>query len=256
MRRIFLNKNDIHNGNLILVNKSYPFIKREAEMIDALTAIGLISGEIILEKRTATMLIQLMNVLDCTKTIVPVSGYRTSKEQEKIYNDSLRENGEKFTKKYVALPHRSEHQTGMAVDLAQRSEKIDFICPNFPYTGICQKFRQKSIKYGFIERYPKGKENVTGIAHEPWHFRYVGYPHSEIIQNNNLTLEEYIEFIKGYQYSKKHLFLNHGHQYNEVFYLDVFKSKEVEVILPEDVPYQISGNNVDGFIFTLWREKV
>ena len=109
-----------------------------------------------------------------------------------IYTDSLRENGPEFTAKFVAMPGHSEHLTGLAIDLGLRQPKIDFIRPAFPYEGICQKFRELAPAYGFIERYPKGKEHITGIAHEPWHFRYVGTPYSETMAFKGMTLEEYL----------------------------------------------------------------
>lgn len=87
---------------------------------------------------------------------------------------------------------------GLAMDLGLNEGEIDFLCPYFPYEGICQKFREKSLAYGFIQRYQKDKENITLIAEEPWHFRFVGYPHSQIMYDKNLSLEEYILFLKRY----------------------------------------------------------
>lgn len=60
---------------------------------------------------------------------------------------------------------------------------------------ICDEFRKAAPDYGFIQRYAKNKEEITGISHEPWHFRYVGYPHSRIIKDNGFSFEEYTEFI-------------------------------------------------------------
>ena len=77
----------------------------------------------------------------------------------------------------------SEHQTGLAIDLGLASEEIDVIRPNFPYSGVCAAFRKQAADYGFILRYPAGKEAVTGIAYEPWHFRYVGVPHARFMLN-------------------------------------------------------------------------
>lgn len=148
--------------------------------------------QILLEREAAMALSILMEKLDGWKYIVPVSGWRSMREQTEIYTDSLAENGQAFTEKYVALPGHSEHQTGLAIDLGLRGSSIDFIRPSFPYEGICQRFRELAPAHGFIERYPKGKENITGIAHEPWHFRYVGLPHAEIISGFGLTLEEYL----------------------------------------------------------------
>ncbi len=75
----------------------------------------------------------------------------------------------------------------MAIDLALNEGNIDFICPKFPYYGICQNFRNIAPKYGFIERYKDEKKAITKISKEEWHFRYVGYPHSKII-----TEKEYV----------------------------------------------------------------
>ena len=93
----------------------------------------------------------------------------------------------------MALPGCSEHQTGLAIDLGLRGPEVDFLCPDFPYTGPCGDFRRLAADYGFVERYPAGKEPITGIAHEPWHFRYVGVPHAERMAAMGLVLEEYWE---------------------------------------------------------------
>lgn len=158
--------------DLIPVHESYPNILLEREAVQALS--------------------RVMEQIDGWRYIVPVSGWRSLEEQLKIYANSLRENGPEFTAKFVAMPGHSEHQTGLAIDLGLLQPEIDFIRPAFPYEGICQKFRELAPAYGFIERYPSGKESITGIAHEPWHFRYVDTPHSEVIAFKGLTLEEYL----------------------------------------------------------------
>lgn len=117
-----------------------------------------------------------MAELDGWRYITAVSGWRSQEEQREIYLQSLLENGEEFTNQFVASPGHSEHQTGLAIDLGLKQPDIDFLRPYFPYKGICQTFRELSTDYGFIERYQAGKEAITGIAHEPWHFRYVGVP--------------------------------------------------------------------------------
>ena len=82
------------------------------------------------------MLTDLLRTLHAEDSIVPVSGYRTMEEQRQIFSDSLRENGEEFTYQYVAVPGCSEHQTGLAIDLGERREEIDFIRPDFPLSLI------------------------------------------------------------------------------------------------------------------------
>ena len=172
--------------DLILVNRDHPYRDRG----NTLVPVG--ENRVLLSSRCAEPLIQLMDEIGAWGQIEIVSGWRSLKEQEQIYSGSLAENGAEFTSKYVALPGHSEHQTGLAVDLAFNLPEIDFLRPHFPYTGICGVFRDKAHDYGFIERYPKGKEGITGIAHEPWHFRYVGVPHARYMTQMRLTLEEYL----------------------------------------------------------------
>ena len=192
-----------------------------------------------------------MYARDCS-----ASGYRTMREQQEIYANSLREHGEDFTKKYVAIPGCSEHQTGLAIDLAENRDVIDYIRPDFPYTGMCGRFRELSVRYGFIERYPASCEQITRIAHEPWHFRYVGYPHSEAMREKAFTLEEYTDYLKQFPYQENHLlFKSHWRDF-EIFYVPVQENKDALIEIPEGIPYQVSGNNEDGVVLTLWRERL
>lgn len=254
MKTLILNREDVGKGDLILVNPSNP-ISYELED-DRLASVRPNFSEILLEGKVAGMLAEVTDFLDCERQIVPVSGYRTMKEQQKIYSDSMHDNGREFTQKYVAIPGCSEHQTGLAIDLAENKSDIDFICPSFPYTGVCQKFRELSVEYGFIERYPKGREFVTKIAHEPWHFRYVGYPHSKLIYDRGLVLEEYIEHIKRFSYGNAHLRLRYAGQDFEIFYVPMRSDKSVEVKIQDNIPFRVSGNNDDGFIITLWGHQI
>jgi len=80
--------------------------------------------------------------------------------------------------------------------LGLNKNEIDFICPDFPYEGICQRFRKEAVKYGFIERYQEGKEDITKVSYESWHFRYVGVEAAEEIMSQGLTLEEYMESVE------------------------------------------------------------
>ena len=169
---------------LMLVNQQHPVSLSPRSLV-------LVGGQVLLEQCAATALNQLMEELDGWQYITAVSGWRSQEEQCEIYLQSLLENGEEFTNKFVARPGHSEHQTGLAIDLGLKQPDIDFLRPNFPYEGICQTFRELAADYGFIERYPAGKEAITGIAHEPWHFRYVGVPHAKIMVDHNWTLEEY-----------------------------------------------------------------
>lgn len=251
MKAVVLDKNDIFKGCLVLVNRNHP-IHNSYYNSTKMIPINSNQYEILLESKTCALLTQLLKTIDNHNEIIPVSGYRTSKEQKKIYNESLLTNGESFTQKYVALPDRSEHQTGLAIDLAKKANHIDFICPDFPHTGVYGVFRKKATSFGFIERYQQEKEHLTGISYEPWHFRYIGYPHAQVLQNYNLSLEEYIQFIKNFHYGEKHFTLRQDTKLFEIFYVHA-ASEFTTIHLSKNDCYQISGNNVDGFIVTIWR---
>lgn len=252
MKTLTLRKEDIYTGNLLLVNASHPLTQSGENRLISMPAEH---EEIWIDRGAATALSYIFKELECSGKIVPVSGFRSSKEQRRIYFDSIKKNGKEFTENYVALPHCSEHQTGLALDLALKKEEIDFIRPDFPYEGICNKFRKTALKYGFIERYQKGKEQLTGIGHEPWHFRFVGYPHSEIMGENGLCLEEYIQELKRYPYEEGHYSITGENEEIEIFFLPIHSAAEITIGIPENSYYQISGNNMDGVIITLWRQK-
>lgn len=171
--------------NLILVNASHPCPCPVPEDLEPVKGV-------LLRREAAQALVRLITEVGGEAEITAVSGWRSEEEQAEIYCSSLRDNGLEFTEKYVALPGHSEHQTGLAVDVGLNLPDIDFICPAFPEDGVCGRFRSRAADFGFILRYPAGREAVTGIANEPWHFRYVGLPHSKIIEEKKLTLEEYL----------------------------------------------------------------
>ena len=148
--------------------------------------------DILMEAYAAHALHELLKAIHGFTKIALVSGYRSHEEQVAIWESCARERGEAYRNQFVAIPGCSEHETGLAIDVAARTEAIDFICPSFPKTGVYEQFRRLAPSFGFIERYPRGKENVTHIACEPWHFRYVGTPHAQIIANGRLVLEEYV----------------------------------------------------------------
>ena len=235
----------IHNGLLILVNAEHPIQHMERPVL----APAVPGSDILLDTRAAAMLSGLISRIGAAGEIVPVSGWRSEAEQREIWDGSMSESGEEFTRKYVALPGCSEHQTGLAIDLALRADNIDFIRPEFPYDGVCGRFRALAADYGFVERYQSGKEGVTGIAAEPWHFRYVGRPHARIMCELGLCLEEYVEYLRAYPYPERLLEVR-----GEVYEAEVGFAGARDALGLPDAPYQVSGNNVDGYIYTLWRK--
>lgn len=117
------------------------------------------------------------------------SAYRSGYYQQKVLESILKEKGEEAYK-LVALPGTSEHQTGLAVDFAYYENGIyDDNVKEDDKEAIWLK--ENAWKYGFILRYPKGKEEITGFNFEPWHFRFVGLELAKELYEQNITLEEY-----------------------------------------------------------------
>ncbi|MBO3445179.1 M15 family metallopeptidase [Clostridium sp. CCUG 7971] len=114
------------------------------------------------------------------------SAYRSYTSQKEIYTKKVISDGIKKANEYVAKPGTSEHQTGLCIDVTNEDRW---------FVGSTKEaiwLAENAHKFGFIIRYPKGKEDVTGKSYEPWHIRYVGKDIAKEIHINNLTLEEYI----------------------------------------------------------------
>ena len=123
------------------------------------------------------------------------SGYRSKEYQEKVFEDCVKEKGLAYAQKYVAMSGYSEHETGLAIDVCLKVQDKFLIEHDLPQ-DLNEFLKNNAYKYGFIIRYPLGKETITGYNFEPWHLRYVGKELAKYIDSNNLTLEEYYEKIK------------------------------------------------------------
>lgn len=121
-----------------------------------------------------------------------ISAYRSYEYQNILYNKYVNQDGIDVADTYSARPGYSEHQTGLAVDID--NSKTDYT--KFEETNEFNWMQENAHKYGFILRYPKGKENITGYTYESWHYRYVGEKIATYIKENNITFDEYyIRFI-------------------------------------------------------------
>lgn len=116
-----------------------------------------------------------------------VSAYRSYQYQNNLYNNYIKQDGVKNADKYSARPGFSEHQTGLAIDI----DNIETNYNNFENTKEYTWMQNNAYKYGFILRYPKGKEDITGYMYEPWHYRYVGVKIATYIHTKNISFEEY-----------------------------------------------------------------
>ncbi|WP_018131653.1 D-Ala-D-Ala carboxypeptidase VanY [Effusibacillus pohliae] len=120
-----------------------------------------------------------------------VSAYRSYDTQKTLFAYYIKTQGEEAARKYSAEPGHSEHQTGLAVDVSGSTGKCAAEdC--FADTPEAKWLAQHAAEYGFIIRYPKGKESVTGYNYEPWHIRYVGTKMAKEIAEKGFTLEEYL----------------------------------------------------------------
>ncbi|WP_279402917.1 M15 family metallopeptidase, partial [Arthrobacter sp. JCM 19049] len=107
--------------------------------------------------------------------IALVSGYRSYDRQAQLFRQYTQQYGSKYAQRISAKPGTSEHQTGLAVDVGNTNHQCGLqAC--FESTKLGRWMAKNAHKYGFILRYPKGYESVTGYAYEPWHFRYVARP--------------------------------------------------------------------------------
>ena len=236
-------------GNLMLVNAGHGCTRTPA--MESLVRVGPESDGVWMERRAAALLEQLMGRIHGWRQIAAVSGWRSRAEQSALWDESLRENGMEFTKQYVARPGCSEHETGLAIDLGLRGGDIDKIRPDFPWKGVCGQFRRLAASYGFVQRYPAGKAHITGIAPEPWHFRYVGIPHGEIMETLSLTLEEYLAALRQYPLGRAPFLFRSGAFRFAVGYLP--EEEYAAAALPPAC--LVSGDNDGGIIVTAWDTK-
>lgn len=124
------------------------------------------------------------------------SCYRSVATQEELWDEFEKEYGEDYVRQYVAVPGYSEHHTGLAIDICVVKDGvvIDDNDDMIAEKEIFAKVHERLADFGFILRYPEGKEDITGYAYEPWHLRYVGSAEiAKEITERGLTLEEYLD---------------------------------------------------------------
>ncbi|MCL1791074.1 MAG: M15 family metallopeptidase [Peptococcaceae bacterium] len=167
------------------------------------------------------------------KTLYVSSGYRTYATQKQIYNEAQ-------NKSFVQPPNHSEHQSGLAVDIMASDVTLETMASSREGRWLADN----SWKYGLILRYARDKIDITGIAYEPWHFRYVGQPHAWYCQQNNLCLEEYLDFLRregGYRADYG------GKTYTVVYVIP----KDGKIYVPENKSFSVSSDNRGGYVVTI-----
>ncbi|WP_271853564.1 M15 family metallopeptidase [Planococcus maritimus] len=120
------------------------------------------------------------------------STYRAFDRQKQLYDGYVAKDGQAAADRYSARPGFSEHQTGLAFDIGEAGQEQHWASASFGGTAGGKWVKENAHNYGFILRYPEGKEQITGYMHESWHFRYVGKEAATAIYKQNITLEEYL----------------------------------------------------------------
>lgn len=126
--------------------------------------------------------------------ILATSGYRSFATQKRIFESNAKRYGEAVANQSSAYPGQSEHQTGLAMDVTSASVNYK-LEESFGQTAEGKWLKENAANFGFIIRYPKGKENITKYNYEPWHIRYVGKETAKAISDKNITLEEYFNAV-------------------------------------------------------------
>ena len=148
-----------------------------------------------LDERTSNAAKEMFNAaLNDNVNLIAISGYRSYSVQENLYNSRVEVKGVEKTRQYTAEAGASEHQTGLAIDI---------VCNDYPYldegfenTDAFKWLYNNCYKYGFILRYQKGKEDITGYNYEPWHFRYIGdVDIAKDIMERGICFEEFINEV-------------------------------------------------------------
>ena len=182
---------------MVLVNKQSKLPDDWEERIELVDVTNGLGQTYQVEKKAAEAYGKLREELSNEGIIIELdSTYRTVAKQQEIWDEFLKKYGEEYTKKYVAIPGTSEHHTGLAIDvkIVKDGKVIDDNDEMTAETEIFSKIHAKLAEYGFILRYPVGKEDITGYGAEVWHFRYIDSKEiAKEIMDNGLTLEEYLK---------------------------------------------------------------
>jgi len=145
----------------------------------------------------------------------------------------------------VQIPERA---TGLTLDLSILDEVKKIHTPYTP-DGDYAWLNDHAAEYGFILRYPEGKEDQTGVEGKTWHFRYVGIPHALYMKENDLTLEEYLEKISVHTWEKEHLTATAGGVTYEMYYVPASETAATtDIQYPVGAIPDVSGDNINGFV--------
>lgn len=191
---------DLSNNNLILVNKYY-YLDENYKPINAIVLTqnkySNWSNDMLSKEAYDAFTKMVDDAKELGYYLIDTSAYRSYQTQNTLFNGYLQSNGLEWTLKSSAKPGYSEHQTGLASDII----KVGGTMYGFENTKEFEWIKENAHKYGFILRYPEGKEYLTGYKYEPWHYRYVGKEAAKYIYENDIVFEEYYAYFCEYKKS-------------------------------------------------------
>ena len=237
---IILSQNQVHNGPLILVSETCPFLGT-TDFVDFSS-----NSNMNVKPRDSSLKVNQI-------IMQPISD---------LFDGYCADNG------YVNLQIYSTSETYTGADslytnvLTERSTGFTFDIGLITSTGDVVAYLTKRNewmfsncwKYGFVVRYQDTKTGITGVDFMPHHFRYVGLPHSLIMYEKDLCLEEYLTYLTSYTMESGPLTYETDSKAYEIYYVPAAESGDTEVVMPKNAVYTVSGNNTDGFIITIEKE--
>jgi D-alanyl-D-alanine carboxypeptidase len=184
------------NNMLILVNKNHrlPSTYVPSDLITVNVPFPF-SEDLPKKKMRKEAAVALEKLFDAAQkeglSLYAQSGYRSYSTQEAIFKRNAQKYGEQKANTFSARAGESEHQTGLAMDVTSSAVGYALV-ESFATTEEGEWLTENAAQFGFIIRYPKGKEKITGYTYEPWHLRYVGKEAAKKISEKGVTLEEYL----------------------------------------------------------------
>ena len=184
-------KTDLNKGILMIVNKHH-YLDEDYNPDDLVTMPLTVAfrGKKIINEVNEAFIKLCKDAKSENLTIVANSTYRDFNYQSSLYKKYKNNKGQIYADNYAARPGYSEHQTGLAIDVSTLKSNMD----DFEETNEYRWLIKNAYKYGFILRYPKDKEDITGYNYESWHYRYVGIEAAKIIYEENITFDEYYAY--------------------------------------------------------------
>lgn len=249
MTTIIKKQDDVYTGPLILVNKSYPS-RIDGENVEPLyeemTDNYILSDyTVALDKDSIPYFNEMTDdfaAIYGQTDLMVACGYRSKETQIALM--SAEEDNNNEADQWVAPPGYSEHQTGLAFDFDLNLSDGGRAGINYDGLGNYSWINNNCGQYGFILRYRENREDVTGYLYEPWHFRYVGIPHSQYIEDNDITFEEYMSLL--HKHTAKNAVLMEDHDGIQwcIYYVAADESGETDVPVPVNYSFEISGDNM------------